>query len=322
MRCGYYVRRIIVACMNRPRELAVREPAFAGLFYPQDAASCRRVAGEMLRRSPLIDSEATPGTQIAPRWLGAIVPHAGWVCSGAVAGEAIGTLRRGCSNEGRPDVVVVFGAIHSSATIERAALDEYDRWLVPGDGNDVSRELRAKLAESRELFAVDNRFHRREHAVEVELPLIEAAWPGITILPVEVPLVDEAVPIGIDTARKVNASGLSAVYLASSDLTHYGPAYHFVPAGAGVRGLAWAKDNDRRLLERVERFAIDQIVPSVRDEYNACGGGAIAAMLAASRESGATHARVLRHTNSFEVLSELSDRDDQNAVGYAAVVVG
>ena len=79
--------------------------------------------------------------------------------------------------------------------------------------------------------------------------------------------------------------GLSPVFLASSDLTHYGPSYRFAPVGTGEAALSWAKDNDRRLLRLVENLEIAQVVPEVRDHLNACGGGAIAAMLAACREA-------------------------------------
>ena len=307
----------------------MRQPAFAGLFYPDEPAACQRVARSYVdagvrRSSP---AEVHSRDQSRRPLIGAIVPHAGWVCSGAVAGESIGAVAASLTACGivRPDVVVVFGAVHSAADIEDATLDEYARWDVPGGSNDVRNELRAKLQhETRAAsFRTDNRFHRREHAVEVELPLIEAAWPGPTgILPVEVPLIDAAPQVGVETARRVSELGLRAVFLASSDLTHYGPSYGFAPGGAGLRGLAWAKENDRRLLERIERMQVEGIVGAVRDEYNACGGGAIAAMLAACRELGATRATVLRHTNSYEVLSELSDREQDNAVGYAAVVVG
>jgi AmmeMemoRadiSam system protein B len=55
---------------------------------------------------------------------------------------------------------------------------------------------------------------------------------------------------------------------------------------------------------------------------SACGGGAIAAMLAACRELGAMEARVLRHASSYETLRDVAPQPATNAVGYAAVVVG
>src|SRR5439155_22346825 len=109
--------------------------------------------------------------------------------------------------------------------------------------------------------------------------------------------------IGIATARRVVEAGYETpVFLASSDLTHYGPAYGMAPGGVGLSGLAWARDNDRRLLDMIERYDVERIVPEVRERLNACGGGAIAAMLAACRELGAKDASVLRHTNSYETL--------------------
>ena len=57
----------------------------------------------------------------------------------------------------------------------------------------------------------------------------------------------------------------------------------------------------------------------------AIGGGvigAIAAMLSACRELGATGATVLRHANSFETLAAVHPQRPVDAVGYAAVVVG
>jgi AmmeMemoRadiSam system protein B len=309
---------------------AVRSPAFAGLFYPDDAAGCRQLAAQYVSagRSPQAPERASRGAGL----LGGIVPHAGWICSGAVAGQTIGAIET--SRDLPPDVVVVFAAVHTPAPLDRATLDTFGQWLVPGSSSDVAPELRAKLIEEGgELFGADDRFHRREHAVEVELPLIQAAWsdvtPGATtgksaaILPVEVPLIDEAPQVGIETARRVAAMGSRAVFLASSDLTHYGPSYRFAPAGIGLSGLAWARDNDRRLLELVEAMQVDRIVGAVREHYNACGGGAIAAMLAACRELGATRATLLRHTSSYETLLEQGiDREHENAVGYASLVVG
>jgi AmmeMemoRadiSam system protein B len=82
-------------------------------------------------------------------------------------------------------------------------------------------------------------------------------------------------------------------------------------------------DNDRKLLDCVAAMSVERVVSEVRGRLNACGGGAIAAMLAATRERGIVEARILRHANSHQVLKEagIPQRPD-NAVGYAAVVVG
>jgi AmmeMemoRadiSam system protein B len=301
----------------------VRPPAVAGLFYPDDPVQCRGLAHRLVF-GPEIAAEAPdprqPVGHTSHQWIGAIVPHAGWVASGAIAGESLRALA--LSLRAPPDVVVVFGAVHTPIELPVAALDSHARWAVPGSESAVAFELGARLVESSGLYAVDDRLHVREHAVEVELPLIQAAWPAASVLPVEVPLTEDAPEIGRRAAEQVKASGASAVFLASSDLTHYGPAYGFVPAGVGPQGLAWAKDNDRRLLDVVAAMDIERVVPEVRARANACGGGAIAAMLSAVRELGATRADVLRHNNSYETLAAVRPQRPADAVGYAAVVVG
>jgi hypothetical protein len=250
---------------------------------------------------------------------GGIVPHAGWICSGAIAGEVIGTL---ASMIPAADVVVVFGAVHTPVRLDRAALDSHSVWNVPS-GDSMQPELIVQsLAKIGGSFFVEPRLHEREHAVEVEVPLIQAAWPTAALLPIEVPLIEQAERIGRETAERVLSERKRAVFLASSDLTHYGPAYRFVPAGVGEGGLAWAKENDRRVLELVSGLASDRVVPAVRSRMNACGGGAIAAMLAACKTAGAMRATVLRHANSYETLKGIAPPDPTNAVGYAGVIVG
>jgi len=288
-----------------------RPPVFAGRFYPADAVECRRAAESYVT--------ATSSTDAAEqRWIGGLVPHAGWMCSGAIAGQTIAALAGG----GTADVVVVFGAIHTPMPISLAALDSHERWLTPGSESDLPQAVQAGLLEAGDLFVVDERFHRQEHAVEVELPLIQACWPGVNVLPIEVPAVESALGIGRRTAKRIRQLGLRGVYLASSDLTHYGPGYRFTPSGIGLPALEWAKENDRRILRLVTDMQPQRVVPEAKSRLNACGAGAIAAMLSACLEEGASHGKLLRHANSVETLAATAPQPPTNAVGYAAVVIG
>jgi AmmeMemoRadiSam system protein B len=245
-----------------------------------------------------------------------VVPHGGCICSGAIAAQTIATLAQAMP---KPDVVVVFGAIHTPVRIDFAALDSHAAWAIPGGSLAVAGELGSGLiGATGRLFRVEDRLHEHEHAVEVELPLVRYAWPDAEVLPVEVPPVERAVEIGRAVARSIEVAGRRAVYLASSDLTHYGPAYRFVPGGVGLQGLAWAKENDRRLLDLVTTADAAGVVAEAQRRLNACGPGAIAAMLAAC---DATTGTVLRHASSYETLAEVRRQPPTDAVGYAAVVV-
>src|SRR4051812_15310298 len=100
----------------------VRKPAVAGGVFSADAERCRGMAAEFLRAG----SGATEAQ--GKGWIGAIVPHAGWICSGAIAGEAIARVAESTG----ATVVVIFGAVHTPLPIEMAALDPHARWSLPG----------------------------------------------------------------------------------------------------------------------------------------------------------------------------------------------
>jgi hypothetical protein len=296
--------------MASPNDPSVRQPAVAGRFYPAEAGQCRAQAQAFLRPNAAAVAEK--------RWGGGIVPHAGWICSGAVAGETIATL----AAQGPADVVVIFGAIHTPLPVQSAALDSHQRWALPGGDSQISMDLQHRLQQQGNLFIVDERLHSMEHAVEVVVPMIQLAFANTPILPIEVPALEVAALIGRKAAQAIAETGVRAVYLASTDFTHYGTNYRFMPAGVGPAAMQWAKENDRPLLQLIAELAEDKIVAEVRQRGNACGAGAVAAMLAACKEMGATSGRVLRHTTSFETLAKVAPQPPTNAVGYAAVVVG
>ena len=60
----------------------IREPVFAGSWYPGNPVEMNRVLDEYLSESPV-----APGAAY-----GVIAPHAGWVYSGRVAGAVYGCV--------------------------------------------------------------------------------------------------------------------------------------------------------------------------------------------------------------------------------------
>jgi MEMO1 family protein len=302
--------------MSGPPTAGVRRAAVAGVFYPAEADRCHAAAAEYLGAARAAVVAKIAG--LSGNAIGGIVPHAGWICSGAIAAE---TIAAAASLRPDADLIVVFGAIHTPVPVQVGVLDDYSAWQLPGGNSNVTAELRRELAAKRQNFVVDDRFHEREHAVEVELPLIQLAWPGAAILPIETPPNSLAVKLGETVQRCVSAAGAKAVYLASSDLTHYGPSYRFTPVGVGPAALDWAMENDKRLLERVEKLEMENITAEASEHLNACGAGAIAAMLAACKAAGATSAKLLQHSSSYRTLAPVAPQPPINAVGYASVIV-
>src|SRR2546429_4774856 len=172
---------------------SVRPPAVAGMFYPAEAQACRALAKSFVENAPRASPDRAEKT-----WIGGIVPHAGWVCSGAIAGQTISSLAA-AKNATPVDVVVVFGAVHTPARFEFGALDSHAKWATPGSESALPLSLQKRLLEKGNLFSVEARLHQNEHAVEVEVPLIQLAWPRALLLPIETPAVASAPLIGRKT---------------------------------------------------------------------------------------------------------------------------
>ncbi len=244
------------------------------------------------------------------------MPHAGWVFSGVVAAEVISVL----AGQTGVETFVVFGAMHGY--MSRAAGSVYARgaWETPLGRIAIDEELaRAVLADSR-ILQDEPDAHELEHSIEVQVPFIQHAAPSARLLPIIVPPSASAPDVGRAVAQQARTLGRSAVFVGSTDLTHYGPRYRFTPMGSGPQALRWAKEvNDRRLLDLVVNLESGEVVAEALENHNACGSGAVAAAMAACVAMGADRAQVLRHTTSNEVahgrFGEMPD-----AVGYAGVV--
>lgn len=289
--------------------MSVREPAVAGQFYPGSRKQCEQEIAALLAEA----GEAERFTGLA---VGGIVPHAGWVFSGTIAAEVISILAR----QSTVETFVVFGAMHRYGGRAAGAVFTSGAWETPLGRIAVDEELAHAILAGSKTLADEPSAHDLEHAIEVQVPFIQHLAPSARILPIIVPPSAAAPAVGAEVAEKARALGRKAVFVGSTDLTHYGPRYRFTPMGSGSKALRWAKEvNDRRLLDLVETLKSDQIVPEAIEHHNACGSGAIAAAMEASKTMGADRAHILRHTTSNEVARHRFG-ESADAVGYAGVV--
>ncbi|MFH0982926.1 MAG: AmmeMemoRadiSam system protein B [Planctomycetota bacterium] len=284
--------------------MMIREPVQAGCFYAASEAQCRQDLETCV-------AEPVPPVQGTIR--GGLVPHAGWMYSGKVAGRVFAAI----AAQARPTTVVLFGAVHRHRG-RQAALFPSGCWATPIGPVQVDGRLAERILGHTNLIIEDAYAHEQEHSIEVQVPLIRYLLPEAMILPIMVPPTADALQVGEAVARTVEAYQIHAVMVGSTDLTHYGPSYGFTPAGVGPEGLAWAKNvNDRRMLELILGLQPQAVVAESQAHHNACGAGAIAATMAAVQQLGADQAVLLEHTTSHEVLGRRSGSD---AVGYAGIV--
>jgi len=286
----------------------IRHPLRAGSFYEGEPSACRHHAQRLL-------DSADPPDNLPAVLYGGLVPHAGWVYSGRLAAMTL----RALAQAGPLDTVVLLGADHCGA-VQVGEVYDSGAWRTPLGDVAIDEPLAAALIDAADCLRANGDAHAREHSIEVQVPLLQVLQPQCKIVPVAVPPTELAVRIGMVVGQTLAQHAPNARVIGSTDLSHH--AGHFpAPGGRGREGVAWAVENDRRLIDLVEAMAAETIVPETHARMNACGAGAVAAAIAASVRLGATRGICLQYTNSYEITHAVHPDDpDDTTVGYASVV--
>jgi MEMO1 family protein len=288
--------------------MMIREPVLAGTWYPGTAEACRKAVESM---RPAEIPEGLPERPVA-----AVVPHAGWVYSGATAVAALEAIRRKRS----PRTFVLLG-MHHRQLVRTSALFPTGGWETPlGLAQIDERLAREILSRLPDMIADNPRAHEAEHSLEIQVPLIQHLFPEAKVVPILLAHGGDAVKLGRALGVIIQSMEADAVCLGSSDLTHYGPGYGFAPKGTGPEAIRWVRDeNDRRMIDLMVAMNAEGVGPEADARSNACGAGAIAAAVAAARELGAARGCLVRYATSYDVTGTRSGPVDA-AVGYAGVV--
>ena len=287
-----------------------RKPIVAGQFYPGRHDQCveeiNQCLGEVTLNKPL------PDTIVA-----GIVPHAGWAFSGATAATVFSAIK-----QIHPTVhtFVIFGAAHGYLGQPPAVYDK-GVWSTPLGEIAIDEGLANAILESKTAIS-DREAHDSEHSMEVQVPFIQYLFPDAQIVPILTPPSEQAIRLGeIVASIIVSDEERKIVCLGSTDLTHYGPRYGFVPMGAGKEGLKWATEvNDKQFIDFALKLQPDKMLESAAENYNACGAGAAAATVAVAKTLGKTKGVLLAHTNSNEIMLRKMGATSRESVGYAAIV--
>ncbi len=278
----------------------VRRPAVAGSFYTADAA---RLGAEVRR----LMGRPRQGVE-APRAL--IAPHAGYVFSGATAGKTFAALQ-----SAEVSRVVLLGPSHR-ASFRGAALPDRRLTAFATPLGDVPLDA-AALATLRAaaLFDGPPEAHDGEHCLEVELPFLQLALPGVPIVPIL---------IGHLTSRQDAATlarGLAAilddatVVVVSSDFTHHGRAYGHAPFPADRQLPATLLNLARRTAERAAALDPRGFWHQVEvSSDTVCGVRPITVLLELLAHAFAGRGQVVDVTTSAEVSGNV-----QQVVSYVGV---
>ena len=266
----------------------LRRPAVAGRFYPADADELRADVARYV----------TTATGGARRHLGVVVPHAGYVYSGAIAGRLFAATLV-------PRRVVVLAPNHTGRGA-RQAVWARGAFALPGDEVPVDEELCARLVEANAGFVFDREAHRLEHALEVELPFIRARRPDAVVTPIILGGLDgaECLALGRVLAELVAALDEEVLVVTSSDMSHYLPE-------------ASARAVDGRAIDPMLACDAARLYDVVeREEITMCGVLPATVMLSYARARGATGGTLVAYGTSADAFG-----DTDRVVGYAAIAV-
>lgn len=265
----------------------IRPAAVAGSFYPANPAELQ---AEVKR---LLHAEQPPQAAKA-----LIAPHAGYMFSGAVAGEVIAATKI-------PVIMLLLGPNHHGTGAD-VAVTAADSWATPLGNVPIADALRRQLCTAIAGLQVDERAHLQEHSLEVLLPLLQQAQPQLQIVPIALRYLSlqQALQLGSELAAVLKAFPEQVLLLASSDMNHF-------------QNAETTEQLDFLAIRKMTDYDPSGLYTTVQENnISMCGVLPTVVVMQAARELGATSCKLLRHTHSGQV-----NGDNRRVVGYAALTI-
>lgn len=278
----------------------VRPPAVAGAFYEGAPFALDAQVARLLGSA---DQSAVTGRLVA-----AVAPHAGYVFSGRCAAGVYRLL-----TTGQVSRVIVLGPSHHVA-FAGVALPEAGVTAFRTPLGDVPLDLAVCDAlKDKPGFTVVPGADRREHSIEVELPFLQHTVGMFSLVPLLCGRMDASTVTAVAGAL-ASYVGTGTLIVASSDFTHYGPNYDFVPFETNVEASlkGWLAEASGRVAA-LDLAGFDRHCRETGDTI--CGQYPIRTLMAALLRSGLpVRGQVLGTATSGDLAG-----DYRNSVSYAAI---
>ncbi|MFN3966615.1 MAG: AmmeMemoRadiSam system protein B [Endomicrobiia bacterium] len=286
----------------------MRQPAVSGQFYPSDKESLQKTIQTFLSNVPSFIKESAPS-----EIYGIIVPHAGYIFSGQVAGYGFKIL------EGKNyDTVILIGQSHHYY-LSKAVLFDGDGFSTPLGNVLTDKEFISKLSKKSEIFEINNHAHIPEHSLEVELPFLQVVLKNkFKIVPILVS------SFSIEKCKEIAESIVSIIntfpnkkflFVISTDMSHY-PKYEDANL-VDREALKTLEKFDPELLKKTNDSILSKGYKNLSCVF--CGEQAVLTGMYATKILGADTAKVLYYANSGDVPRY---GDMSRVVGYCAVAFG
>jgi MEMO1 family protein len=266
----------------------LRLPAVAGRFYPSDPRELAALVGECSKIVP-------PREPVRAR--ACLVPHAGYVYSGHLAGAVLARIAL-------PRKMIVLGVRHYPRG-EPAAILSSGAWRTPLGDAPVDDSLAEALKKACPLLREDSVAHSREHSLEVQLPFLQVLAPEFTFVPVALGTIEfeSLVSVGQALGQVLGSLKEDVLLITTSDLNHY-------------EDEATTEIKDRQAIEQLLALNARGLYDTCRNgDISMCGLGPAVAMITALNLLGAKRSELVKHATSADVSG-----DREAVVGYAGML--
>lgn len=266
----------------------IRPPQVAGYFYPSNP--------DKLKKEVKLLLDVTKPKEKLNKIFGIVSPHAGYLYSGKTAAHAYNLL------VGKKYKRVVIISPSHSEYFPGISIFEGDAYETPLGMLKVDKEFRENLETEDGIIFKGFEGHRREHALEVQLPFLQSVLEEFKIVPV---VMGEQSKRNVDTLAKKIAQVIDdeTLIVASSDMSHF-------------YSKSRADKLDSVVEKRVREFDFDSLQNDLDNkDCEACGGGPILALMKAAKLKNVQHSMVLHRSDSSDVTG-----DEKEVVGYLSAV--
>ena len=283
--------------------LGIRKPYFDGKFYNRDKDELHTYLTTAVEKEL---SSARTNNHVRA----VILPHAGYCFS---AQTAIKTLLR--TVEGHYSKILIIAPSHR-VPFRGIALSEYDSYRTPLGDIPVDMASVANIeGTGNDYIEYMSDAHEKEHSLEVQLPLLQYFFEDFELIPIINGLIDK------DSARHIAMTlkdwwREDILWVISSDFTHYGRAFNYLPFHKNI------KENLRKLDMDAVQLILDRDLNAFckylhKTGATICGCGAIQILMAVLelvKQNDKIGAELVHYTTSGDLTLDYSQ-----CVSYAGI---
>ena len=266
----------------------IREPAVSGLFYPGERFELLAMIEEFLKS---VEIRPTEGELV-----GFIVPHAGYVYSGRVAAYSYWLLQ---GKQGK--TIFIIGPSHH-VSFKGASAGNYRAYRTPLGDVKVDCEIVSRLISSGRGIDFYTKAHKKEHAIEVQLPFLQAVVRDFSIVPLLIGDFSYETCSALADAIIQASGNRDVIFIASTDLSHY----HTYQDAVRI---------DSKTIQAIQKIDPELLFKGVRrGEYELCCAAPVITLMIILKNIKGVKAVPLFYANSGD-----AGGDRSQVVGYASI---